>query len=113
MKKIIYLFGLSIVMLNCKKEEVSIPAVVSPAKLSYSKDVKSILVLKCAPCHLAGGTRANKYDDFATTKANISAIIDRVSRMSTATGFMPKGGTSLSADQIATLKQWLTDGTLE
>jgi len=82
-------------------------------KTTYTKDVKPLLVASCAPCHTAGGTNPNKFDDFATAKGKISSIIDRVKRESTATGFMPRNGTKLAADKIALLEKWLADGTPE
>jgi len=59
--------------LSCKKkEEVVIP------KLTYTKDIKSIFVTRCTPCHLAGGTNPNKWNDYATTKAKVATILDRI-----------------------------------
>jgi hypothetical protein len=97
-------------ILSCKKDE----AVVAPKLLTYNADIKSILVANCAPCHLAGGVRANKWDDYTTTKNNVSSILDRIRRDVSAAGFMPRGGTRpVSAADIAKIDQWMKDGLLE
>jgi uncharacterized repeat protein (TIGR01451 family) len=82
-------------------------------KINYVFNVKPLLVASCAPCHLAGGANPNKWDDYTQTKAKITIILDRVQRAPGSAGFMPKVGTQLTAAQIATLKQWVTDGLLE
>jgi hypothetical protein len=115
MKKITFALAVfmsgAIVFTGCKKEEEATPA---PAKLTYTKDIKAIFTTNCTPCHLAGGTRANKWDDYTTAKSNITAILDRVQREPGATGFMPRGGTAkIPQASIDKLKQWVTDGLLE
>ncbi len=95
---------------SCEKEDE--PVVV--AKITYDKDIKPILLTNCTPCHLAGGANPNKWDQFAMASSKITSIIDRVQREPGTTGFMPRNGTmKLSADNIAKLKQWVTDGLLE
>lgn len=113
MKKITALFS-SILMVaiiaSCKKDEE--PAVIP--KVTFDKDIKSILVTRCTPCHLAGGVNANKWDSFATSSAKVASILDRIQRLPGAAGFMPRNATAqIPADEIAKIKQWVTDGTLE
>ena len=105
---------------SCKKDDAVVAVVVPPvvAKLTYETDLKAIFVTKCTPCHLnvTGGYKTNKWDDYATVKTNIALILDRVQRDPTATGYMPRvgsGNTGLTAAEIAKLKQWVTDGSLE
>jgi mono/diheme cytochrome c family protein len=98
------------VTLSCKKDE----AVVAPKLLTYNADIKSIMVANCTPCHMPGGIRANKWDDYTTTKNNVSFILDRIQRDVTAAGFMPRGGTKpVSTAEIAKIQQWVKDGLLE
>jgi len=92
----------------CKDEDDPMPE-----KVTYNQDVKPIFVGSCTPCHLAGGANPNKWDEYAQAKAKISVILDRVQRAPGSAGFMPKVGNALTAAQIATLKQWVTDGLLE
>lgn len=82
-------------------------------KINYISNVKPLLVASCTPCHLAGGANPNKWDDYAQAKAKITTILDRVQRAPGSSGYMPKVGTQLTAAQIATLKQWVTDGLPE
>lgn len=92
---------------------INVVITVNPLKTTYNADVKSIFVTSCTPCHVAGGSNSNKFDQYAQAKAKINGILDRVQRDPGATGFMPKGGTKLSAEKIAVLKKWLDDGLLE
>ena len=82
-------------------------------KVTYTKDVKPVFLSSCTPCHLAGGANPNKWDEYSQAKGKINVILDRVQRTPGSTGFMPKVGSALTAGQIATLKQWVTDGMLE
>jgi len=91
----------------------TVPVPPTAAKITYDHDVKSLLVTSCSPCHVAGGTNPNKWDQYAQAKAKISVILDRVQRAPGSSGFMPKVGSQLSAAEISTLKQWVTDGLLE
>ena len=98
------------IMMSCKKDEE--PAVIP--KVTYDKDIKAILVTRCTPCHLAGGTNPNKWDTFVAPKEKVALILDRIQRTPGTAGFMPRNGTSqIPADEITKIKQWVTDGTLE
>lgn len=92
---------------------VTVVITVNVAKTTYLGSVKSIFTTSCTPCHLAGGANPNKWDDYAQAKAKINVILDRVKREPGATGFMPRNGTKLAADKIATLEKWVADGLLE
>jgi hypothetical protein len=101
----------ALVVSSCKKDEVVVtPTVV---KLSFAKDVKAIFTNNCGPCHLAGGTNPNKWENYAEAKAKIATILDRTGRATGTAGAMPKGGTQLPAATLAVLKQWMDDGLLE
>jgi len=92
---------------------ISVVITVNMAKTTYMADVKPIMTASCGPCHLAGGTNPNKWDEYTPTKTKITSIIDRVKREPGTTGFMPRNGTKLSADKIAILEKWMADGLLE
>ena len=103
----------SVLVESCKKEEVAVVTPVVP-KLTYNANIKSIFVTNCTPCHLAGGFKVNKWDDYTTAKTNVALILDRIQRDVNAVGFMPqKGTTPVPAADIAKIKQWVTDGLLE
>ena len=92
---------------------ISVVITVNVVKTTYMADVKPILTTSCTPCHMAGGTNPNKWDEYTPAKTKITLILDRVKREQGATGFMPRNGTKLSADKIAVLEKWLADGLLE
>lgn len=102
------LLSVTLVFIGCQKDDDE-PAV----KVTYTKDVKPIMVASCAPCHVAGGTNPNKWDEYTPTKNKITTILDRVNREEGAAGFMPNGGTKLSSETIDMLNKWVADGTLE
>lgn len=93
---------------------VSVTITVNPviAMVTYTVNIKPLLVNSCTPCHVAGGSNA-KWDNYATAKSNINGILNRVQRESGAPGFMPVGGPKLSATNISLLKKWVTAGLLE
>ena len=95
---------------NNTSSKTPVPVVV----VTYTADVKPILVTSCTPCHLAIGANSNKWDEYSQAKGKINSILDRVQRTPGSAGFMPKGpAPALTAAQIATLKKWVADGLLE
>ncbi len=96
-----------------KGDPITVEVTVNLLKVTYAADVKPMLTGLCAPCHVAGGTNPNKWDDYNTTKNKISSIIDRVKRDPGSSGFMPVNGAKLSDEEIATLEKWVADGLLE
>jgi hypothetical protein len=94
-------------------EPITVTITVNLKKVTYNADIKPLLVASCAPCHLAGGTNPNKWDEYTPAKTKIATILDRVKREPGTTGFMPRNGTKLAADKIALLEKWQADGLLE
>lgn len=94
-------------------DPITVTVTVNLKKVTYTADIKPLLTTSCAPCHMAGGTNPNKWDDYTTAKNKIATILDRVKREPGATGFMPRNGTKLAADKIALLEKWQADGLLE
>lgn len=93
---------------------VTVTITVNPAIaiVTYTVNIKPLLVNSCTPCHVTGGSNP-KWDNYATAKSNINGILNRVQRESGEAGFMPVGGPKLSAANISLLKKWVTDGLLE
>lgn len=88
-------------------------------KTSFVQHVAPILVAKCGRCHVNGNrgefSMAN-YDALlrgSTAGAVVFAGDPAGSRMIELieSGDMPRGGGSLSDEQLATLKKWITEGT--
>ena len=94
-------------------ETVTVTITVTPPKITYNAHIKPLITVSCAPCHLASGYNPVKLDQYTVAKSKINNILDRVKREPTAAGFMPNGGTKLSADKIALLEKWFDDGLLE
>lgn len=94
-------------------EPVTVTITVTPPKVTYNAHVKPLVTSSCTPCHMASGYNPVKLDQYAVAKSKINNIIDRVKREQNAAGFMPSGGTKLSADKIALLEKWRDDGLLE
>jgi uncharacterized repeat protein (TIGR01451 family) len=96
---------------NNSVTKTTIPVPPVSAKVTYENDIKPLLVASCATCHTTGYQK--KWNVYSVAKANISNIINRVSRAKGTAGFMPQGGEKLSDANIALLNQWVTDGLLE
>jgi len=94
-------------------DAINVMVTVNLAKTTYLADVKPILTVSCAPCHVAGGTHPGKWDEYDPAKNKINSIINRVKRNPGEQGFMPLNGTKLSDEKIAILEKWLADGLLE
>lgn len=92
---------------------ISVIITVNAGKVNYVNNIKPLITASCTPCHVVGGINSNKFDNYATAKSKITGILNRVQRESTASGFMPQGGTKLSAENIALLQKWVDDGLLE
>ena len=108
--KVLFLaiFSLLALFTACENDEDTLVV-----KVTYNDDAKPIFVANCGPCHLAGGTNPNKWDNYTTAKNKINSILDRVKKEQGTAGFMPAGGSKLSAETIAVLDEWLADGLLE
>ena len=70
---------------------------------SFSVDVRPILQANCASCH-------GWATDYQQVKNSVDQVLDRIQRPSGSAGFMPKGGTPLTAQQIALIQKWKDDG---
>lgn len=118
MKNLFFLI-ICLTSLACKKVEVKTKAIENQpiaqetTKITFDKNVQAILVTQCAPCHMPGGDRINKWDTFAKAKTYYTAIANRVQRKTSDEGFMPKNGSKLSQNDINIILKWEKDGFLE
>ncbi len=90
--------------------------------ITYDDDVQSILMLYCSGCHtlssLGGHNVASSYDEalLAADGPHLECYGLNIGQCSVAlseTGDMPPGSNTVSAEHLAILQQWLTDGMLE
>lgn len=85
----------------------------STTSVTYNRQIKPMLLSRCSPCHVAGGDRVNKWDNYNTTKTLITGIMGRVTRDPSDLLFMPKNGNKLTSDELKLLYKWIEDGLLE
>lgn len=111
MKKLIYIISMSAVFIACESrtyEEISDNKPITE-KVTYNKDVKTIIDANCVNCHSPGAQDLTNYNQ---VKNNIDNIIDRISRPNGDPLKMPQGG-SLSPTQINIITKWKADGLSE
>ncbi len=88
--------------------------VAAPDKvITFDKHIKPLFADRCAPCHLAGGDRVNKYDDYKTVSTLITGIVGRIIKQPTDALFMPKNGRKLTESEMLLINRWIADGQLE
>ncbi len=85
-----------------------------PTKLTYTKDVKSILTQNCTGCHGSPLTNNAPFEllTYAQVNEQASKIIDRISKQNGETGIMPPNG-RLPQNTIDIIDKWIKDGKLE
>jgi uncharacterized membrane protein len=102
-----------LVFANCgpSKKIATVPVL----KSSYEKDVQTLIMANCTPCHIpANGGFKRAYDNFINVKTDIDEIIRRISLNPTDRGFMPfKKTEKLNDSSIAVFKKWKVEGLLE
>lgn len=80
----------------------------------YAGNVETIIMSKCAPCHIPPGGNKLPLNSYASVKANIDEIIKRIELNPTDKGFMPfKKTEKLDEATINIFKQWKADGMVE
>ena len=80
----------------------------------YAGNVETIIMSKCAPCHIPPGGNKTPFNTYASVKANIDEIIKRIELNPTDRGFMPfKKTEKLDEATINVFKQWKADGMVE
>ena len=107
---------------------VSIHAIESqPENLQYNRDIRPILSHACFTCHgpdaaarkaeLRLDVRADALRETASgalpivpSKANASALIQRISSADLSQRMPPEGHAALTAEQIETLTRWINQG---
>lgn len=90
----------------------------TPATVSFQKDVHPIFLAHCTPCHQGQADSTGHLgdgplpfvDDYARSQVLIETIINRVELPESSFHFMPRGGQKLTAHDIQVLKDWLAQG---
>ena len=107
MKRIIFLFGLTI-LTSCTYNEISICDTDEP---TYSDCVKPIIVANCLDCHSTGSSSIDLLI-FEELKVSIvdGDLIERIQKNENDAGFMPVGGKKLNESDIQILIKWKENG---
>jgi hypothetical protein len=104
---------LAIIACTKSNPQPALEAVTPDKVITFNKHIKPLFSDRCAPCHLAGGDRNNKYDDYNTVNTLITGIIGRIKKEPTDALFMPKNGKKITVQEMALINQWIADGQLE
>lgn len=116
MKKILFLFALSIfVIISCKKEKAEEPKVTpTPTSVSFAADVKPIFQASCGTGGVCHGTTNGADGKIYETHAGASAVPDATTKgaINHTAGFkaMPQGGSKLSSEKIGKIEAWINGG---
>lgn len=78
--------------------------------VSYEASIKTLVVEKCSPCHIAGKGNKLALDNYDAVKTNIDDIIRRIEMNPGERGYMPFKRPKLSDSTIAIVKNWKVDG---
>jgi cytochrome c553 len=101
-----------VVFSNCHGSKKSAGAtVMTKPGVSYSTDMKSLVLAYCSPCHIPekGGNK-KALDNYDALKGDIEDVIHRIDLNPTDRGFMPFKKAKLSDSTIAVFKQWRDAG---
>lgn len=87
----------------------------STATTSYGRDIMPMMQASCAPCHFPPDGRKEPLNTLESVKANIDHVIERVKLPKEDKKYMPfmSKKPALTADQIALLEKWKTEGMPE
>ena len=112
---LLYFFISILILSSCKSTDPT-PIednIISSGPITFVKHIQPLIRDKCAPCHVSGGDRSNKYDDYNTLNTLITGVIGRVIKDKNEPLFMPKNGEKLNTKEMALLRKWIADGQLE
>ncbi len=116
----------SIIFFNCSKDKGPVDDNQQAENVSFANDVQPIFDQNCTSCHPSSGnldlTSANSYSQLVNVDASgfsgkrvvpgdadHSVLFKKIDGSGAYGSNMPLGG-SLSATQIATIKQWIDEG---
>ncbi|MBK8515293.1 MAG: hypothetical protein IPL55_03065 [Saprospiraceae bacterium] len=115
---ILLLFVLAMIFVQCsgpKKATMATSESMTMKAISFTTDIKPIMVNHCAPCHFPETGKKKLLDTYIATKDNIVDIITRVQLDKADDKFMPfkLKKEPLSDSLITVLKNWRKSGMAE
>jgi cytochrome c553 len=124
-KQVVFLMACAMILFaGCSKKtaldqpkvEVMPPKVEAPKVMAttFAANIQPLVLAKCAPCHTPSkaGNKAD-LENYISAKAYAADMVKRVEMNPTDRGFMPFRHDKLADEDIALLKKWVSDGTLE
>lgn len=100
-----------IALQNCSTTKKAV--VTKPAAVTYASNIQGILNTSCTPCHFPPQGNKEPLNTYATAKAHIDGIIDRINRNPGDRGFMPAKHPKLPDSTITAFVKWKEGGLLE
>jgi mono/diheme cytochrome c family protein len=117
MKKYFCLSGFLMLLYSCDSntyESIEEPIVIT-GRVTYEKNIKSIIDGNCIVCHSAGGLASFRpFNTYAQIKEGVQEtnLLDRIQRQNGESGQMPKTG-RMPQEKINAILKWSADGLLE
>lgn len=80
--------------------------------VSYTKDIKPVMLQSCTPCHFPDQGKKKMLDTYESTKANIEDILTRVQLPEDEIKYMPfkNKKPALTSEEIIKIKRWVAQG---
>lgn len=107
MKKYFLFIGVSLFLLSCTNDSISDlqNPIANEVEVAFVNNILPIIENQCGACHLPGGANTN-YTLIGSASGNISSIINRITRETNQSGFMPQGRSKLSESEVQKFKDW-------
>lgn len=126
MKKLfqfLMMVSIALMVTSCYNDQL--PAVPTPANVSYQKDVQNLFTKNCVGCHKTGGqypdlsigksyaslTTLNVDGEYFVTSGDAAGSILYQAMTGNGAPQMPPNG-ALSASKLALVEKWINDGAL-
>ncbi len=94
----------------CPAPAAPVALALSAQAPNYTDDIAPLMLASCTGCHGAANPSGNlSLTTAAQVQANITDVINRMSRLAGQAGVMPPAG-PLGADSVALLQKWQADG---
>ena len=110
---VILLLSVSIVLSFCTSSKKSQSTAAVASKVTYVANVQPIVAGSCSPCHIPPQGNKKPYNSYATVKADIDEIINRIQKNPGEKGFMPMRHPKLADSTILVFVNWKKDGLIE
>lgn len=114
MKKLLRLLPLVLLLTACADPTVT-SAPLPTRTVSFASDVAPVLQTSCASCHHDGSSSggfsladASSKTVYAYVRSGATSIVASIQ-----SGSMPRGGGSVSTSDLALIKAWVNQGSLD